>query len=191
LFLLKIIPLQDNFLNIPDEIEIKFPCFTRHLELVIKTYLDFHKTYLLCAEETLCVYGLDEGVDFYIDIKLKQYFFNFYQRQQIEERRCIFMEGYLTKNKDSFYSRELLLQHNISVEDPLTIDLSDDLEKKSFSLDIDNSLFIPPTTSGDDSSDKEIITILSNLIIESINLNKKDPITLFSTEKEIIYDPSV
>jgi hypothetical protein len=40
------------------------------------------------------------------------------------------------------------------------------------------------------SSDEEIITNLSNLIIESKNFNNKDPITLFSTEKEIIYDPS-
>jgi hypothetical protein len=28
----------------------------------------------------------------------------------------------------------------------------EDLDKKSCSLDIDNSLFIPPTTNGDDSS---------------------------------------
>jgi hypothetical protein len=35
------IPPQDTFLNIPDEIEIKFPCSTRHLELIIKTYMDF------------------------------------------------------------------------------------------------------------------------------------------------------
>jgi hypothetical protein len=36
-----------------------------------------------------------------------------------------------------------------------------------------------------DSLDEEIITNLSNLIIESANLNKKNPITLFST-----YNPS-
>jgi hypothetical protein len=52
------------------------------------------------------------------------------------------MEGYLNRN------RQFLLQHDISVEDPLTIDLSEYLEKRSFSLDIDNFL---PTTSGDDS----------------------------------------
>jgi hypothetical protein len=75
-----------------------------------------------------------------------------------------------------FYSRQLLLQHNIGVEDPLTIDLSENLEKKSFSLDIDNSLFIPPTTSGDDSSDEEIIANLSNLIKKSTNSNTKEPL---------------
>jgi hypothetical protein len=51
------------------------------------------------------------------------------------------MEGYL--NVNLFYSRQLLLQHNISVKDPLTIDLSEDLKKKSFLLDIDNFLFMP------------------------------------------------
>jgi hypothetical protein len=101
------------------------------------------------------------------------------------------MEGYLNKNVDSFYSRQLLTQYNINVKDPLTIDLSEDLNKKSFSLDIDNSLFIP-TISGDDSSDEEIITILSNLIVKSTNSEAKESITLFSTEKEkeITYDPS-
>jgi hypothetical protein len=71
---------------------------------------------LLCSEETLCVYGLDEDVDSYIGTKLKWYPPNPYQRHQIEERRCILMEGYLNRNEDSFYSRELLVQHNISVE---------------------------------------------------------------------------
>jgi hypothetical protein len=63
------------------------------------------------------------------------------------------------------------------VEDPLTIDLSEDLEKKSFLLYIDNSLFIPPTTSGDDSSDEEIITNLSNLMVKSTNSNAKNPVS--------------
>jgi hypothetical protein len=35
--------------------------------------------------------------------------------------------------------------------------LSEDLDKKFCSLDIYNSLFIPPTTNGDDSSDEEMI----------------------------------
>jgi hypothetical protein len=39
----------------------------------LKIYLDFDRAYLLCPKETLCVYGLDEEVDSYIDIKLKQY----------------------------------------------------------------------------------------------------------------------
>jgi hypothetical protein len=63
------------------------------------------------------------------------------------------------------------------VKDPLTVDLSEELEKKSFSLDINNSLFIPLTTSGDNSSDKKIITNLSNLIIESKISNNRDVLT--------------
>jgi hypothetical protein len=51
-------------------------------------------------------------------------------------------------------------------------------------------LFIPPTSSGDDSLDEEIITNLSYLIVKSTNLNSKNPVTLFLTEKEITYDPS-
>jgi hypothetical protein len=65
------IPLENTFLNISDDFEITFPYSTRHLELVIKTYLDFDRAYLLCSEETLCVYGLDEDVDSYIGTKLK------------------------------------------------------------------------------------------------------------------------
>jgi hypothetical protein len=76
------------------------------------------------------------------------------------------------------------------MEDSLTVDLSEEVEKKSFSLDIDNLLFIPPTTSEDKSLDEEIITNLLNLIVKSKISNNKDPTTLFSTEKEITYDPS-
>jgi hypothetical protein len=54
-FLGRSILLETTFLNISDDIEITFPCSTRHLELVIKTYLDFDRAYLLCPEETLCV----------------------------------------------------------------------------------------------------------------------------------------
>jgi hypothetical protein len=59
------------------------------------------------------------------------------------------MEGYLNKNVDSFCSRELLIQHNISVEDPLMVDMSEELDKKFCSIDINTSLFIPPTNNGD------------------------------------------
>jgi hypothetical protein len=72
----------------------------------------------------------------------------------------------------------LLVQHNISIEDPLMVDMSEDLDKKSCSWD-DNSLFISLIINRDDSSDEEIITNLSNLIIELANSNKKDFIILF------------
>jgi hypothetical protein len=53
---------------------------------------------------------------------LKQYPLNPYQRHQIEEKRHIFMEGYFSRNANSFYSRELLVQHNISA---LMVDMSE------------------------------------------------------------------
>jgi hypothetical protein len=65
----RIVPLEITFLNISDDIELTFPCSSRHLELVIKTYLDFDREYLLCPEETLCVYSLDKDVILQTHIK--------------------------------------------------------------------------------------------------------------------------
>jgi hypothetical protein len=73
------------FLNISNNIELSFPCVKRHLELIIKTYLNFDKAYLLYPEEILCVYGLDKDVDSCADTKLKQFPPNPYQRQQVEK----------------------------------------------------------------------------------------------------------
>jgi hypothetical protein len=64
----KSIDLQDTFLDIPDEIEFTFPSEERHLELVIMTYADFDKKYIICPEETLALYGLLKEVDDYIDL---------------------------------------------------------------------------------------------------------------------------
>jgi hypothetical protein len=69
----------------------------------------------------------------YIDTKLKLYPSNPYQRHQTKKRKCIFIKKYLNRNANSFYSRELLVQHNISIEDPLMVDMSEDLDKKSCS----------------------------------------------------------
>jgi hypothetical protein len=66
-FMGRTVPLETTFLSILYDIELTFPCSARNLELVIKTYLD------LIEEETLCVYGLDKDVDFYIDTKLRCY----------------------------------------------------------------------------------------------------------------------
>jgi hypothetical protein len=43
---------------------------------------------------------LDKDVDSYIDTKLKWYPPNPYQRHQVEEKRHIFVEGYLNRNVD-------------------------------------------------------------------------------------------
>jgi hypothetical protein len=61
------------------------------------------------------------------------------------------------------------------VEDPLIIDVSEDLDKKSCSIDIDNTLIMTPTNHEEDSLDEKII---------------KDLSTLFSTQREITYDSS-
>jgi hypothetical protein len=36
-----IIPLDNIFLNISDDIEIKFPCIEKYFEIILKTYVDF------------------------------------------------------------------------------------------------------------------------------------------------------
>jgi hypothetical protein len=62
-FMGKSVDLQDTFLDIPDEIEFTFPYAERHLELLIMTYADIDRKYLVCPEETLAVYGLLKDVD--------------------------------------------------------------------------------------------------------------------------------
>jgi hypothetical protein len=57
------IDLQDTFLNISDDIEFTRPCVERHLELLIMTYADFDRKYIICPEETVAVYGLLKDVD--------------------------------------------------------------------------------------------------------------------------------
>jgi hypothetical protein len=65
--------------------------------------------------------------------------------------------------------------------------MSEDLDKKSYTMDIDNSLIVIPTNREEDSSDEKIIKDLSILIRDS---DSKEPITLFSSQREITYDPS-
>jgi hypothetical protein len=67
-------------LDIPDEIEFTFPCAERHLELLIMTYTDFDRKYLIHPEETLGVYGLLKEIDDYIDLKLGRFPLNIYQQ---------------------------------------------------------------------------------------------------------------
>jgi hypothetical protein len=66
----KLVDFQNTFLNIPHKIEFILPCAERHLELLIMTYADFDRKYIICLEETLAVYGLLKDVDDYIDLKL-------------------------------------------------------------------------------------------------------------------------
>jgi hypothetical protein len=43
----KSVDLQKIFLDIPDEIKFTFPCAERHLDLLIMTYADFDRKYLI------------------------------------------------------------------------------------------------------------------------------------------------
>jgi hypothetical protein len=88
------VDLQDTFLNISDDIEFTLPCATRHLELLILTYADFDRKYLICQEETLAVYGLIKEVDNYIDLKLGRFPLNLYQQNQMTIAKSKFIEGY-------------------------------------------------------------------------------------------------
>jgi hypothetical protein len=55
------------------------------------------------------------------------------------------------------YSKKLLLRHNINIKNPLTTDTKEPINKKSFSVDIDNSFVIAPTSPEENSSDEKII----------------------------------
>jgi hypothetical protein len=73
------VDLEDTFLNISDNIEFSLPCVERHLELLIMTYADFDRRYIICPEETLAVYGLLKEINDYIDLKLGRFPLNLYQ----------------------------------------------------------------------------------------------------------------
>jgi hypothetical protein len=74
----KSVDLQNTLLNISDEIEFILPYTERYLELLIITYADFDRKYIICPEETLAVYGLLKDVDDYIDLKLGRFPLNLY-----------------------------------------------------------------------------------------------------------------
>jgi hypothetical protein len=47
----ELVDLEDTFLNISDDIEFTLPCSTRHIELLIMTYVDFDRKYLICLKK--------------------------------------------------------------------------------------------------------------------------------------------
>jgi hypothetical protein len=118
------------------------PCAERHLELLIMTYADFDRKYIICPEETLTVYGLLKDVDDYIDIKLGRFPLNEYQQNQMVIAKNKFIEGYMKINENSFKSRELLNQHNDEMEEPINLDL-DPLKIKSALLENENRICFP------------------------------------------------
>jgi hypothetical protein len=46
----ELVNLEDTFLNISDDIEFTLPYSTKHTELLIMTYVDFDRKYLICPE---------------------------------------------------------------------------------------------------------------------------------------------
>jgi hypothetical protein len=105
-----------------DDIEFTLPC--RYLELLIMTYADFDRKYIICPEETLAVYGLFKDVDDYIDLKLGRFPLNVYQQNQMVITKNKFIKGYLKINENSFKSRELLTQHDDDEkEEPINFNL--------------------------------------------------------------------
>jgi hypothetical protein len=72
----KSVDLQDTFLDLADDIEFTLPCAERHLKLLIMTYADFDRKYIICPEETLAVYGLLKDIYNYIDLKLGRIYIN-------------------------------------------------------------------------------------------------------------------
>jgi hypothetical protein len=101
----KSVNIQDTFLNISDDFEFTLPCAERHLELLIMTYADFDRKYMICPEEILDVYGL---------IK---------EQNQMVIAKNKFIEGYMKINENSFKSKELLKQHDDEAEEPINLDL--------------------------------------------------------------------
>jgi hypothetical protein len=69
---LNFMTLDNTYLAITDDIEISLPCVERHLEAILRIFVDFDRDYLIYPEETLEIYGLIEDVDDYIDNKLKR-----------------------------------------------------------------------------------------------------------------------
>jgi hypothetical protein len=177
-FMGKEVNLEDTFLNISDDIEFTLPCSTRHIELLMMTYVDFDRKYLICPEETLFVYGLLKEVDSYIDLKLGRFPLNEYQQNQMSIAKSKFIEGYLKINENSLKSKELLKQHDDGTEEPLNLKLGS-IPIKQYLVKNENRLCFK-------GKEKEGIEKLSKKIQFKINY-KKEPISIFSNDKEVTY----
>jgi hypothetical protein len=180
-FIGKSIDLQDIFLDIPDEIEFTLPYAERHLKPLLMTYADFYRKYIICPEETLAVYGLLKNIDNYIDLKLGRFPLNIYQQDQITVAKNKFINGYLEINKVSFKSKDLLNQYNDEKEEPISLDLSP-LKIKNTLLKHENRICFL-------GKEKEGVEKLSKKIQQEMNSYKKEPISVYSNEKEVIYNP--
>jgi hypothetical protein len=144
------------------------------------TYADFDRKYIICPEEILAVYGLLKDVDDYVDLKLGRFPLNLYQQNQMVIAKNKFIEGYMKINENSFKSKELLNQHD-EKEEPISLDLGP-LKIKNVLLKNENRICFP-------GKEKEGIEKLSKKIQQEMVSYKKELISIFSSDKEVMYNP--
>jgi hypothetical protein len=94
-----------------------------------------------------------------------------------------FIEGYMKINENSFKSRELLNQHDDEKVEPISLDLGP-LKIKNVLLKNENRICFP-------TKEKEGIEKLSVKIQQEMDSYKKEPISIFSNKKEVMYNPEL
>jgi hypothetical protein len=72
-FMGKLINLEETSMDRVDNIVVDFPIVERHLEGVMKVFLQFENEYLIIPMETMPTYGIMPEVDNYIDSKRNQH----------------------------------------------------------------------------------------------------------------------
>jgi hypothetical protein len=92
-----------------------------------------------------------------------------------------FIEGYIKINENSFKSRELLNQHDDEKEEPISLDLGP-LKIENALLKNENRICFP-------GKEKEGVEKLSKKIQQEMDSYKKEPISIFFSEKKIMYNP--
>jgi hypothetical protein len=121
-------------------------------------------------------------VDSYIDLKLGRFPLNEYQQNQMIVAKNKFIEGYMKINENSFKSKELLKQHNDETEESLSLEL-DSLLIKKYLVKNENGLCFT-------GKEKEGIQKLSKKIQFEMDSYTKEPISIFSSDKEVTYNPN-
>jgi hypothetical protein len=146
------------------------------------TYADFDRKYIICPVESLAVYGLIKEVNNYIDLKFGRFPLKLYQQNQMAIAKSKFIEGYMKINENSFKSKELLKQHNDETEEFINLDLGP-LKIKNALLKNENKICFP-------GKEKEGIEKLSKKIQYEIDSYTKEPISIFLSDKEVMYNPN-
>jgi hypothetical protein len=93
-----------------------------------------------------------------------------------------FIEGYMNINENSFKSKKLLKQHNDGTEEPLNLDLGP--------LKIKNALLKSEHRICFHGKEKKGTEKLSKKIQYEMDSYIKEPISIFSSDKEVMYNPN-